>query len=56
MLQKFAKNATIQICGMVMKHRKIDPATLYPFVIPAFNRAEALIHFQNDGYAYIPVD
>ncbi len=56
MLQAFAKDATIEICGMGMKHRHIDPKTLYPFVTPAFNRTEALVRFQHEGYAYIPVE
>jgi len=37
---------------MGMKHRHIDPKTLYPFVTPVFNRTDALIRFQSEGYAY----
>ena len=55
MLDAFSKIATIEMCGMGMKHRKIAPETLYPFVKPAFNKTEALMRYQNSGYAYIPL-
>ncbi len=55
MLQAFSKIAAIEICGMGMKHRNISPETLYPFVKPAFNKTDALVRYQNAGYAYIPL-
>ncbi len=55
MLQAFSKIATIEMCAMGMKHRKIAQKTLYPFVKPAFNKTEALVRYQNAGYAYIPL-
>ena len=55
MLETLSTFATIEICGMGMKHRNITPKTLYPFVKPAFNKTEALVRYQNEGYAYIPL-
>jgi len=55
MLEKFSQNADIEVCSIGMKKRGIDESTLYPFVIPAFNKTEALIRYQNAGYAYIPI-
>ncbi len=55
MLEAFSKIATIEMCGMGMKHRNISPETLYPFVKPAFNKTDALVRYQNAGYAYIPL-
>ena len=55
MLEGFSKIATIEICGMGMKHRNIAPETLYSFVKPAFNKTDALVRYQNAGYAYVPL-
>ncbi len=55
MLKALSKFATIEICGMGMKHRNIAPETLYPFVKPTFNKTEALVRYQNEGFAYIPM-
>ena len=55
LLTRFAKHAVIKMCGKGMQKRRIKPKTLYPFVTPIFNRAQGLINYQNDGYAYIPV-
>ncbi len=55
MLEAFSSIAVIEMCGMGMQHRKIDKKTLYPFIRPAFNKTEALVRYQNAGYAYIPL-
>jgi len=45
----------LEVCSAGMKKRNIKPNDMLPFVIPAFNKTEALIRYQNKGYAYIPV-
>jgi len=40
---------------MHVKKRNIKKSDMLPFVIPAFNKTEALIRYQNEGYAYVPV-
>ncbi len=55
LLTAFSKIATIEMCDMGMKHRNIAPETLYSFVKPAFNKTEALVRYQNAGYAYVPL-
>lgn len=47
--------STIEVCSMGLKKRNIPKTAMLPFVIPAFNRTEALIRYQNEGYAYILV-
>ena len=53
MLNHFSKTAKFEICSAGMKKREIKKEMLYPFVHPAFNKSEALIRYQNDGYAYL---
>ena len=55
MLTKFSKNVNIEVCSMGMAKRGIKPEVLQDFVVPAFNKTDALIRYQNDGYAYIPI-
>ncbi len=50
-----SKLSTIEVCSMGLKKRKIAISEMRSFVIPAFNRTEALIRYQNRGYAYILV-
>ncbi len=50
---ELSKLATIEVCAMGLKKRNIAKTDMLPFVIPAFNRTEALIRYQNEGYAYI---
>ena len=45
----------VEVCSMGMKKRNIKKSDMLPFVVPAFNKTEALIRYQNQGYAYIPV-
>jgi len=56
MLEVFSKTADFEICSMGMKKRDIKKSTLFPFVVPAFNKSEALIRYQNEGYAYILIN
>ncbi len=50
---ELSKLATIEVCSMGLKKRHIAKTDMLPFVIPAVNRTEALIRYQNEGYAYI---
>ena len=50
-----SKVATVEVCSVGMRKRNIKKSDMLPFVIPAFNKTEALIRYQNQGYAYIPV-
>jgi len=52
---ELAEMASIEVCSMGLAKRKILPSEMLPFVKPAFNRTEALIRYQNAGYAYILV-
>ncbi len=52
---ELADLAKIEVCSMGLKKRNILPSNMLPFVKPAFNRTEALIRYQNEGYAYILV-
>ena len=45
-----------EVCRMGMKKRNIKQENMYSFVTPAFNKTDALIRWQNRGYAYIPID
>ena len=44
-----------EVCSVGMKKRNIKQENMYRFVIPAFNKTDALIRWQNRGYAYIPI-
>lgn len=44
-----------KVCSIGMKKRDISKASLYEYVVPAFNKTAALIEYQNAGYAYIPL-
>ena len=55
-LKKFSKNVNFEVCSVGMKKRNIKKTSLLPFVVPAFNRTEALIRYQNNGYAYVPIN
>ena len=48
--------ADVEVCSMGMKKRNIKNSDMLPFVIPAFNKTEALVRYQNNGYAYVPVN
>ena len=50
-----SKVAKVEVCSVGMKKRDIKKSDMLPFVIPAFNKTEALIRYQNEGYAYVPV-
>ncbi len=50
-----SKVAKVEVCSVGMKKREIKKSDMLPFVIPAFNKTEALIRYQNEGYAYLPV-
>jgi len=50
-----SKVAKVEVCSVGMKKRNIKKSDMLPFVIPAFNKTEALIRYQNEGYAYVPV-
>ena len=50
-----SKVAKVEVCSVGMKKRSIKKSDMLPFVVPAFNKTEALIRYQNQGYAYIPV-
>lgn len=50
-----SKVAKVEVCSVGMKKRDIKKSDMLPFVIPAFNKTEALIRYQNEGYAYLPV-
>ena len=52
-LTAFSKIADFEVCSMGMKKRNIKQSSLYPFVTPAFNKSEALIRYQSNGYSYI---
>lgn len=43
-----------EVCGIGIKHRKIKPEDLYPFVKINENASIGLIDWQSKGYAYIP--
>lgn len=47
--------ASVEVCSVGMRKRNIKKKDMLPFVIPAFNKTEALIRYQNQGYAYLPV-
>jgi len=51
-----SKVAKVEVCSVGMKKRNIKKSDMLPFVIPAFNKTEALIRYQNEGYAYVPVN
>ena len=50
-----SKAAQVEVCSAGMKKRHIKKSDMLPFVIPAFNKTEALMRYQNEGYAYVPV-
>ncbi len=50
-----SKVAKVEVCSVGMRKRNIKKSDMLPFVISAFNKTEALIRYQNQGYAYIPV-
>ena len=52
---ELSKLATVEVCSMGLAKRNMKPSDMLPFVKPAFNRTEALIRYQNEGYAYILV-
>ncbi|MEZ0323695.1 MAG: DsrE family protein [Hydrogenothermaceae bacterium] len=56
-LSYLSKNYGVKfiMCEQGMKGRKIDPKTLYPFVELVENAFIALVNWQNQGYAYIPI-
>ncbi len=49
------KGVKFEVCSMGMKARGIKQDELFSYVKPAFNRAMALVKWQNKGYAYILV-
>ena len=49
------ENTEFKVCSVGMKKRNISEASLYEYVVPAFNKTSALIEYQNAGYAYIPL-
>jgi len=52
---EISKVAKVEVCSVGLRKRKIKKSDMLPFVTPAFNKTEALIRYQNEGYAYVPV-
>ena len=48
-------NVVFQTCEKGMKRRDISQDELVDFVIPVYSYTIALIAWQNDGYAYLPI-
>lgn len=46
----------LEICSIGMKKYKIDPALLYNFVTPIHSAMTGLVMWQNQGYAFLPID
>lgn len=56
-IQVLVKDGTrFEVCSVGLKKRGITQKSLYGYVRPAFNKTAALIEFQNEGYAYIPLN
>jgi len=50
-----SQGVRFDVCSVGMKKRNIKQENMYTFVKPAFNKIEALISWQNRGYAYVPI-
>lgn len=46
----------LEICSIGMKKRKIEPNLLYKFVTPIHSAMTGLVVWQNQGYAYLPIE
>ena len=51
-----SQGVRFDVCSVGMKKRNIKQENMYTFVKPAFNKTEALISWQNRGYAYVPIN
>lgn len=56
-LKSLSENYNVRFvaCAAGLKARDIPESKLYPFVTTSFTSTSALIDFQDEGYAFVPV-
>ena len=46
-------NVRFEICSLGLKSKGISEDNIYPFVKPVFSALKGIVHWQNEGYAYM---
>ncbi|WP_293443037.1 DsrE family protein [Persephonella sp.] len=46
-------NIRFEVCSLGLKAKGISEDNIYPFVKPVFSALKGIVHWQNEGYAYM---